>query len=413
MIVRSPPSSSTPSSPTSSLSSPSALTEDFDADDEDTMPASAHDFVPPRSLSVTIPKAQGAYCARRPNLKEILSNTAAAPWTLAAFMAYLSQNHCLETLEFTMDASRYRKHYDKMLSKAAEKGGPPSSKDADYVSMLWQRLVDAYIQPNGPREVNLPSEVRDPILNLSTSTLPPAPETLDPAVSKIYELMEDSVLVPFLNSAYPQTAAATASSSCPYNGLNDDYQGEGSQAYEDHSRFHRRSRHARSSPPPPRTAAVEPHAFSYSPPSHLNRKSAPSALSTSLTQRARFAPSSSSRMSPTAAAHSAPLSTLTSAHSSGSAADPTTSSSFFSSSSASTAALTSDDTGSTSSPTADSPMTPPPSASSPPMSDFDAAVRGSSSPRSSRDGGAWKKLGRLSGWKIGRKNSGSLKEEEM
>ena len=58
-----------------------------------------------------------------------------------------------------------------------------------------------------------------------------------------------------------------------------------------------------------------------------------------------------------------------------------------------------DDTGSSGSPLGESPMTPP---TSPPMSD--------ASPK--RDSGMWKKLGRLSGMKVGKKKSqGGLKEE--
>jgi hypothetical protein len=37
----------------------------------------------------------------------MLANAAPSPWTLGAFMQYLSENHCLEVLEFTTDASRY------------------------------------------------------------------------------------------------------------------------------------------------------------------------------------------------------------------------------------------------------------------------------------------------------------------
>jgi hypothetical protein len=55
-------------------------------------------------------------------------------------------------------------------------------------------------------QVNLPADVRDTLLALSDSYVPPHPSSLDEAVSKIYELMEESVLVSFLNSAYPQSA---------------------------------------------------------------------------------------------------------------------------------------------------------------------------------------------------------------
>ncbi|MCJ1364771.1 hypothetical protein MMC16_003888 [Acarospora aff. strigata] len=191
----------------------SSALSDCDADDEGAM--SAEELVPSWPLSVAIPEdyVHGPYCPRRPTLTEVLSNTAPPPWTLSAFMAYLSQNHCLETLEFTMDATRYRKHHEKM---AAQMAGMPMSadyEDCEYVRMLWQRLLDAYIVPNGPREVNLPSNVRDELLSLPNSVAPPPPESLDYAVKIIYELMDESVLVPFLNEMSsikePQSCASS------------------------------------------------------------------------------------------------------------------------------------------------------------------------------------------------------------
>lgn len=390
-------SSSTSSSRCSSLYPPSALTDGWSADEADEM--SADDSPPPRPLSVAIPKVSGAhgpYCPRRPNLREILANTSPSPWTLAAFMAYLSNNHCLETLEFTMDAGRYKKHYAKMLSKADDGEAPPA-KDREYVQLLWTRLIDAYIQPNGSREVNLPSEVRDPILNLKTGDLPPPPEKLDPAVSKIYELMEESVLVPFINSCYPQSAAPTVSS-MPVNVSNDSISTGSHHSRESSApqSFKRHGRHTRSSPPP--QTAVEPYAHTYSAPSMLNRKSAPSTLTTTL-HKARF----SMRLSPTTSSPSssnpnviAPFASATSG----------TSDTTVSASGSGSAGMTDD---STPSPTGDSPMTPP---TSPPMSDLTSPV---GSPRASRDShNMWKKLGRLSGMKVGRKRSQSgLKEEQQ
>ncbi|KAK5110151.1 hypothetical protein LTR62_006285 [Meristemomyces frigidus] len=337
--------------------------------------SSAENSPPTRPLSVAIPvDVQGPYCPRRPGLREILANTSPAPWTLAAFMAYLSNNHCLEILEFTMDAGRYKKHFAKMMSRSSN--GSPPSKDREYVQALWQRLVDAYIRPNGSREVNLPSDVRDPILRLLPGELPPAPESLDEAVAKTYELMEESVLVPFLNSAYPQTALPTASS-MPDRSTR--------SGYEDRSSFERRKRHTASRSSPPPQTAREPHGHSFHPPAFINRKSAPpSTLSTSLkTSRfsAKLSPTSSSPAATTSAANLDAFSDLNLAPSgsgSGSGGQGLT-----------------DDSTSTDSPTNESPMTPPPS--SPPIGDI--------SPK--RDSGMWglKKLGRLSGMKVGKKKS--------
>jgi hypothetical protein len=326
-------------------------------------------YVQSRPLSVAIPTmgAHGPFCPRRPNLRDILANTSPPPWTLVAFMAYLSNNHCLETLEFTMDAGRYKKHYAKMMSRAHD-GGLPPTKDREYVQALWQRLVEAYIQPNGSREVNLPSDVRDPIVNLKPRDMPPAPETLDPAVAKIYELMEESVLVPFLNSVYPQGAHPNGSS-CSYETSDDSTM----RSYDDRSLYSRRSRYSRTSPPPHSVVATHPHSYSSD---ARFRQSAPSPLTSS--PKSRF----SIKLQPTSSSTSAP--------STESGSDATLSGSGHGSGVGMT-----DDSASTSSPTGESPMTPP---TSPPMSD-------AHSPK--RDSGMWKKLGRLSGMKAGKKKGHS------
>ncbi|KAF9738502.1 hypothetical protein PMIN06_001659 [Paraphaeosphaeria minitans] len=194
-------SSSTASSPTTSTVEP---------DDEDVNMSMAEYHAPSRPLTVSIPRTIASASNRRPNLSEILANTAPPPYTLSSFMAFLSQNHCLENLEFTMDASRYRKHYSKMANRHPGTPISPLSDECAYVLMLWRRLIDAYIRESGPREVNLPADVRDTLLNLSDSYVPPHPSALDEAVNKIYELMEESVLVSFLNSASPMSALHSA-----------------------------------------------------------------------------------------------------------------------------------------------------------------------------------------------------------
>ncbi|KAF2480292.1 RGS domain-containing protein, partial [Neohortaea acidophila] len=211
---------------------------------------------------------------RRPNLREILANTSEAPWTLAAFMAYLSSNHCLETLEFTMDADRYKQHYMKMMANAGPTG-VPSPKDRDFVQELWERLVEAYIRPSGSREVNIPSNVRDPILRKRPDELPPAPETLDPAVDKIHELMDESLLVPFLNSVYPHSGSPTTGSR-PFNASQESIT-RLSQSHDD--RQHRARDASTRNSSPPYAAAEQTGSRSYSPTSNLHRKSTPTSSS--------------------------------------------------------------------------------------------------------------------------------------
>lgn len=177
---------------------PPLSTSDNDTDD-DIMDSTTSSTSSSCSQPTSAAMAQVSYGLRRPTLAEILSNKAPAPYTLSAFMAYLSQNHCLETLEFTMDASRYRKHFNS-LNPANGGSMTPDSDSCQYVRMLWQRLLDAYIAPNGPREVNLPCAIRENLLNIPNQQMPPPPESLDQAVNIIYELMEESVLMPFLNS---------------------------------------------------------------------------------------------------------------------------------------------------------------------------------------------------------------------
>ncbi|KZL86920.1 regulator of g-protein signaling [Colletotrichum incanum] len=140
----------------------------------------------------------GAVILTPPSLSEILSNTSSPPWTLAAFMAYLSQNHCLETLEFTMDAERYRTAYEQIITNQEWIGD-----GKEHVCSLWEKLMQAYIIPYAPREVNLPSRVRDRLMAQQCPPTPPPPSELDEAVRIVYELMNDSVLVPFIESVMP------------------------------------------------------------------------------------------------------------------------------------------------------------------------------------------------------------------
>lgn len=182
----------------------SVVISDWDADDEETM--SMEDVRSPRPPSVAISEHVShyeQYYPQRPTLPDVLSNSAPPPWTLSAFTAYLSQNHCLENLEFTMDAERYRERYKTLAAKMA---GTPITRDVEegrVIRMLWKRLIDAYIIPDGPREINIPSNVREELLSLPNGTSPPKPDELEHAVKIIYNLMEESVLISFLNEVPP------------------------------------------------------------------------------------------------------------------------------------------------------------------------------------------------------------------
>ncbi|KAH7146582.1 hypothetical protein EDB81DRAFT_934522 [Dactylonectria macrodidyma] len=141
----------------------------------------------------------GAMGSRPPTLTEILLDVSQPPWTLSAFMAYLSQNHCMETLEFTLDAQRYSAFYTELMLDAESR----CRDNDDRVCSLWEKLMQVYIIPCAPREVNIPAHVRDHLLSLPCGPSPPHPSQLDEAGRIIYELMNDSLLVPFLESVAP------------------------------------------------------------------------------------------------------------------------------------------------------------------------------------------------------------------
>jgi len=219
-----------------------------------------------RPITMAIPeplRIQGAYCPRRPNLDEILSNSSPPPWTLSAFMAYLSHNHCLETLEFTMDAKRYRQHFEKVSAKVPGGKVMAGSEQSAHLGGLWQRLMQAYIQPNGVREVNLPSDVRDAMLSQDYSQLPPNPDTLNTAVQKVHELMEESVLVPFLNSLWPPSQPVSNASSVEDLSVTNSLDERGLFRSRTGRKIRRRGSPLSSSPP---LSASSPFTTSASPP---------------------------------------------------------------------------------------------------------------------------------------------------
>jgi hypothetical protein len=341
----------------------SSVLSDWDADDEGFM--SSAEFLPSRPLSLSIPT--GPYCPRRPTLQEVLSNAAPPPWTLTAFMAYLSQNHCLETLEFTMDAKRYTKYYQDLADRSPGTPISPQTPECAYVQMLWQKLLDAYIAPNGPREVNLPSDVRDHLLALPFQTTPPEPAELDPAVKIIYELMDESVLVPFLNSVAPSRGSETVSN----DSMNDTYM---AGSLDERSLSPAKTRRGRSPPGVSTTGDVVSQSASH--PGSSPHSTRQSHLSAALSR------GGASRLSAYLSGSSNPSS----------AEGPDS--------------LTDDSTDSPSpSGSALEPMTPP---TTPPTSHIAFGdVSPGTSPHGSRESSGWKKMGAKLGWKKSRSGHGS------
>lgn len=352
----------------------SPVISDCDADDEANM--FADDLRVSRPISIASPMGEGASSSSRPTLDDILNKRSQPPYTLSAFTAYLSQQHCLETLEFTMDAKQYQEKYAK---SAAHLAGMPMNDDHEDVYDLqqdWRRLLDVYIKPGSPREINLPAEERDDLLDQIYSDKPPEPEALDPSVKRMYDLMGDSIFMPFLNSFNPPARAKT------FSGPGADFGGrreggfEVSQSLLDDREelMHRTSSRRRRSPP---WSSNVDFSAPKSPPSPGSHRQTQSSGITSAMSR-----TSGSRLS---------------THVSNSSA-----------ASGQEVGLT-DDSGSADSPGTGDPMTPP---TTPPSSDLPIGSlqhHYHPSPKPSRhDSGSWRKMGmKLLGKK---RNGGTLKE---
>ncbi|PGH27527.1 hypothetical protein AJ80_00768 [Polytolypa hystricis UAMH7299] len=173
---------------------PSPASSDYDTEEEEDMDG----WNRSRPLSLAIPQTSSH--GPRPSLADVLNNLAPPPYTLTAFMAFLSQNHCLETLEFTMDSKRYRESYYAVSRQLGEAPVVTDCPQTQHLRMLFQRILTAYIVPAAPREINVSSEVRDGLLSYSRSRVPPVPDTLDAAIKRMHDLMEESIFIPFLNS---------------------------------------------------------------------------------------------------------------------------------------------------------------------------------------------------------------------
>ncbi|KAJ8096997.1 RGS domain-containing protein [Lipomyces tetrasporus] len=162
---------------------------------------------------------------RLPTLDDVLSDDAMCPFSLTEFIAYLAQNHCLETLEFTMDVKRYGEIYEAALANVATPTVriTPEHRSYDHLMLLWHRITDSYIRPDSPRELNLPANVRDDLLLLARVNLPPSPDKFTQAVSAVKDLMNESVFIRFLNDAQavvvpeePELEEVTLSASHPW-----------------------------------------------------------------------------------------------------------------------------------------------------------------------------------------------------
>lgn len=177
---------------------------------------------PTRPISLAVPRDHAGALSPggRPTLDDVLNNRAPQPCTLSAFMAYLSQKHCLETLAFTLDAKKYREMYD---AACAHMAGMPLNYESDEgyeLQQEWTRILDIYVKPGAPQEINLPSEERDDLLDWPYNVKPPPPEALDPSLKRMHDLMSD-IFIPFCNSFRPVSYAQTYTPYSDFGGRED------------------------------------------------------------------------------------------------------------------------------------------------------------------------------------------------
>jgi hypothetical protein len=330
---------------------------------------------PARPISLAVPRDQTSALSPggKPTLDDVLNNRAPQPYTLSAFMAYLSQQHCLETLAFTLDARKYREKYD---TASAHLAGVPlncQSDEGDELQQEWTRILNIYIRPGAPQEINLPSEERNDLLHWPFGVKPPPPEALEPSVKRMHDLMSDSIFIPFCNSLRPVSYAQTYAAFSDFGGRESQLDPSRSTLDERRNMQQRAPPRRRHSPPATSNAFDLPSRGSQ--PAHRHTQS--STLSSALNR------ATSNRL-PTNASNS-----------------PAASGPEY--------ALT-DDSGSVDSPGPAEPRTPP---TTPPTSDVTPKVSGQmlaqSPPKSRSDSGSWKKMGYKLGWGK-KKSAGALRE---
>lgn len=87
----------------------------------------------------------------RPKLDDLLDDKAPYPYTLSALIAFLSKSHCLEILEFVLEARRYRGSFQRV----------GDYKSRRTLHLQWQRILQMYIVSGAQREINISDGIRD------------------------------------------------------------------------------------------------------------------------------------------------------------------------------------------------------------------------------------------------------------
>ncbi|KEQ90462.1 hypothetical protein AUEXF2481DRAFT_45020 [Aureobasidium subglaciale EXF-2481] len=143
-------------------------------------------------------------------MEDVLAERLPMFWTQASFIEYFSDHYCLEMLQFALAAAQYKERYENALSASSRKLSLPS-RDLQDLMHSWVSLVDTYLLPGSECEVNLPSQIRDPILRVRLQKRAADPQVLEPAIQATWEMMEGLVLSSFRREVPPQTCLVEGS----------------------------------------------------------------------------------------------------------------------------------------------------------------------------------------------------------
>lgn len=134
--------------------------------------------------------------SRYPDFNHILSGHAPEPYTLESFVDYLSQNHCIELLDFLSESKTY---IDAHRASAPDICPTRMTSDSRRLGKQWKTLMSTHIVPGAPDELNIPAYIRTRLLdNTEVMISPPSPTAYEPAMRYAYELLTESVLLPFI-----------------------------------------------------------------------------------------------------------------------------------------------------------------------------------------------------------------------
>lgn len=112
------------------------------------------------------------------SLEYILKNPASD--LFKEFANYLQQSYCIENLEFWIATQEYKKcTNDTLLASRCEK------------------MINAYIRPNSPHEINIPCDMRQAILELYHQGIF-HPHIFGDAAEAVLELMRINSFVPWM-----------------------------------------------------------------------------------------------------------------------------------------------------------------------------------------------------------------------